>query len=167
MDILRPFDPREIAQALIKKGKSGWEPDNCRTPLENLWNFFDRYTLGQRNQPFRVAVEMINGNYKATLTTCLSKRTYVGHHKLEAPAKQRAAENFLSDPDVKALCEWFPPRQPDIRSKAVLYTKEKKDCRAYGVSQEMQNLIVRKRIDDVLAVFHEMGYRSDVWDGNF
>lgn len=113
-----------------------------------------------------MTVEMISGRYEVTLTTCLSERAYAEQHEVEATAKDLTAQSFFRDPVVTELCRRIPPKQADIRHKVVLYTEEKRACRAYGISQKVQSLIVRKRIDEVLEVFHEMGYWTDVWDGN-
>jgi len=166
LGILREVDPRVIAQKLIDEGKAGWEPADWRNPMENLGNLFDRYTLGQGSLPFTIDVAVVSGNFVASLKTCLSQDEYVGSYHTEPHAKQEAAKSFLRDPNVKKLFGLIPPKQGDIRHKVVLYTEEKRACEDFGVTRVVQNLIVRKRIDDVLAVFHDMGYRTDVWDFN-
>lgn len=164
---MREFDAHKITRALISKGKDGWEPDDWRTSTENLGNLFDRYTLGQGSLPYTMHVEWIKDRFQATLTTCLSDKEYVGYHKTrESHAKRMAADSILQDPDVKTLFKCLPPKQGDIRSEAVLYTKEKRTCDACGVPPKVQHLIVRKRMDAVLEILHEMGYRINVWDGN-
>ena len=55
---------------------------------------------------------------------------------------------------------------PHIRSRAVLYTEGKRECKAHGVSPDVLHDIVAKRTENVLARFHEMGYRTDIWDSN-
>lgn len=57
-------------------------------------------------------------------------------------------------------------RSPHIRSRAVLYTEGKRECKAHGVSPDVLHDIVAKRTENVLARFHEMGYRTDIWDSN-
>eukprot|EP00438_Fugacium_kawagutii_P034377 Skav204882 [mRNA] locus=scaffold2602:167043:167375:+ [translate_table: standard] len=109
---------------------------------------------------------MIHGRFRATLTTCISKKAYVEHEHLEATARHRTAESFFREPDVQQLCKWIPPKTSDIWQKVRLYAEERKKCKALGVSQKVQNLIVQKRIGAVLELFHDMGYRTDVWDGN-
>jgi len=74
----------------------------------------------------------------------------------------------LQDPKVKKkLFEHIPPKQGDIRHKVVLYTEEKRELNPFAV-REVQNEIARRRINNVLEVFHDMdmGYQTDVWDLN-
>lgn len=55
---------------------------------------------------------------------------------------------------------------PHICSRAVLYTEEKRECKAHGVSPDVLHDIVAKRMENVLVRFHEMVYRTDIWDSN-
>ena len=48
-----------------------------------------------------------------------------------------------------------------------MYTEEKRELNPFAV-REVQNEIARRRINNVLEVFHDMdmGYQTDVWDLN-
>lgn len=167
--MLRPFDPKAVAHELITEGKDGWKPDPAEVPTQNLANFFVRYTIGQGKEAFTMQVEQLHSElqtFEATLVTCLCDKTYAGRGRTEAGARQAAAQKFLQDPDALAVFKLLPPTQADIRAKSILHTPEKRCCQAHGVSSKVMNGIVRKRMDSVLEVFHEMGYRLDLWDGN-
>lgn len=167
--ILRRFDPRQIAMDLISEGKTGWEPDDSKPSTENLSNFFLRYTLGRGDQPLTMqakGLETWPQTYEATLVTCLSAEVYVGRGLSEMHAKRMAAAQFFRDEEVRKVFPLLPATQAHIRSKAVLYTEEKRECKAHGVSPDAMRDIVARRIADVLECFHDMGYRTDIWDGN-
>eukprot|EP00435_Cladocopium_sp_Y103_P022081 s4954_g5.t1 len=170
--ILRPFDPKEVAHELISEGKDGWKPDPAEGHTQNLANFFVRYTIHRGGEAYTMKVVpvqpqtgFIGQTFEATLATCLFDKTYVGRGA-HTFARQAAAQQFLQDPDALAVFKLLPPTQADIRAKSILHTHEKRRCQAQGVSSEVMNAIVRKRMDSVMEVFHEMGYRLDVWDGN-
>jgi hypothetical protein len=167
--ILRRFDPRQIAMDLISEGKTGWEPDDSKPSTENLSNFFLRYTLGRGDQPLTMqakGLETRPQTYEATLVTCLSAEVCVGRGLSEMRAKRMAAAQFFRDEEMRKVFPLLPPTQAHIRSKAVLYTEEKRECKAHGVSPDAMRDIVARRIADVLECFHDMGYRTDIWDGN-
>lgn len=155
---------------MIVEGKDGFHYGNHRTPLENLNSFEARYTLGQsthskdRGKAFTWSVEMIHGRFRATLTTCLSKKVYVEHHRVEARARHLTAEFFFRDPDVQELCKWIPPKPSDIGFKVKLSAEEKRACRAHGA----KTCRLRSPGSEKMKCSRfSMGYRTDVWDGDF
>ena len=166
--LLRDFDVYEVMRSLNVQGKPGWEPDPRKSSTENLQNALMRYTMG-RGQPLTWMVRRLNrppGTYEATLGTCLSEARYVGHGPNEIIAKRAAADGFLKDPNVCEVLKWVPPTQSDIRSKCQVFGLEKRQCKALGVSADLINQVVQKRMREVTEKYHEDGYHTDIWDGN-
>ena len=164
--LLRPFNPKEVAQELISEGKAGWEPVVGLPSTVNLTRFFALYTRG-KGQPYTMRVELVDTQtYQATLTTCLSDTVYSGRGQSDFDARKVAADHFLRDPDVCAIFRLLPPKQACIRRKSELRGPEKKQCKTFGASPELISEVCNKRMDDVLAEFHELGYRLDIWDFN-
>ena len=172
LGILRDFKPNEVVRSLIAQGKDGWEPDPSKSSTENLHNFFVRYTLGRGAQPCTWQVKTLTGSwqgngtyYEATLTTCLTTKSYTGQGRSEAQAKHFASDQFLVDPDVVKVFRSVPPTQGAIRTKCEVFGQEKRDCLAHGVSADLISQVCQKRTREVNELFHELGYRTDLWDG--
>ena len=163
--ILRAFNPKKAAQDLISENKAGWSPVAGLRNTDNLARFFDLYTRG-KGKPYTMRVKLVDTQtYEATLTTCLSDTVYSGRGQSEYAARQVAAYHWLQDPDVRDIFRLLPPKQAYIRSKSEVHGPEKKHCKSFGASPELISEVCNKRMGEVLAEFHELGYRLDIWDG--
>lgn len=164
LGILRSFSPEEIVKTLISERKAGWRPDRRNTDMDNMIKFFERYTLGRNPEPFTMQEERVPGGVQVTMVNCFGK--YVGFRASGVGAKQMAAHIFLQEPEVCEISKLLPPTQKDIRQKCDMHTTERRLCRSNRVSGDVMNGIVRKRMDSVMAVFHQKKYRCDLWDGH-
>ena len=107
MGIYRKINAAEIAQALIREGKTGWKYDWWKSPKENLWKLHLRYSMN-RHRSFSFEVWEVSRagswGYQASLTSCILKEPIVGRTSpTEESARMAAADAFFATPEAQDL----------------------------------------------------------------